>query len=65
MLFVPLHLCVVFVPGDKPLLSYGLTHEALYIIVPRGTNKLYVPRGQTKGDTLTHSLTNEALYIYR
>ena len=38
----PLHLCVVFVPGDKPLLSHGLTHEALYIYtncLSPGTNK--------------------------
>ena len=34
------------------------------MFVPRGTNKLFVPRGQTKGDRLTHSRTNEAFYIY-
>ena len=28
------------------------------MFVPRGTNKLFVPRGQTKRDTLTDGLTD-------
>ena len=34
------------------------------LFVPRGTNKLFVPRGQTKRDRLTHSLTDERSASY-